>query len=285
MCTFASSKPTCTVAESCIQKYIACIDNVALTNSSCVGTANLRVSLNAVESGSELYNASAAWTDCKYRACTTFNQTAGNCSFHYGNVCRSPVNFLGTVMIKGSFTAILADATKREQFAVALDADISLRLRISGCFVTRMYVYGTTRPATERPRPTSAARRSQATSENMIIEYTAPGVTASNTALKTNLNALAADKTSTWLSSTATVYTSLTAGQTVASLGFIGAAEGSGSGAFSSGKFKSIIAANPPGPVTPPSPPSPTSTTKSGAAVQSVLAAIIVAVLSYPMLF
>jgi hypothetical protein len=268
MCTTPTTKPSCATATKCVTDVMTCL-NKASGDMTCSNLKDLHLSILSLESGLKLYNESMAYYACRYRSCSLINETAGNCTISYDSVCVAPVIFRGTLLLKGNFTAILASPEQRELLAKAIEKDLIKTLGFVDVFVNRLYAYGT--PENLRPpfRTRAPATRRRQGDQALVIEYEVPGVSSKNTNFNSKLAVVAAN--GNWLVEAKSEYSTLTGGQT---LTFLGASEGTGSGAFSSGKLNSLVGSLTPAPV--PVTPSPTS----GAAMQSLLAAAVVALLS-----
>jgi hypothetical protein len=206
----------CTRANECIGKFLTCL-NGAVDSTGC-GTvlADLKLSLLSVTNG-ERYNLSAAYKSCVATSCALVNESysggGANCTLDVTTLCVSPVNFIATLLLRGSFTAILADAGKRSRFEAALVSDLIRALNIDRITIRRMYIAGSKRQALQ----------------TLVVEVQVPGVSANNAAFAAAFTALK-NSGSSWATSANAVYRAET-GQDLVVLG-VGA--GGASSAFSS---------------------------------------------------
>jgi hypothetical protein len=226
------------------------------------------------------WNTSTAFSVCAHRTCVILNQTAGNCSVDANKLCPSPVKFVGTMIFFGGFlgTFNLVDAR------VNLERDISAFL---GFPVKVLRVY-TQVPAAGAPAGQSL----------LVVEFEVEGVNSRNTALNAKLSNLRNSPTLAVLPLFRAQYQ---AANGDADPVFVGVSGGLGSSAFSGTGIEGGVGRGPsipagsgatttgtPGtgstaaPTTTGSQSSSSGTTApgSGAATQSLLAAVVVAVLS-----
>jgi len=173
--TATAVRPNCSKTTSCTALYILCMDTVDANNT------DLHLSNIAIASG-ELYNTSVAYTDCKYRTCAIFNQTApsdsATCTTPYATVCTSPVTTSFTLRIEGNFSAIFANKTLVEILRLAIQLDLT---NVLGFDVTVTNI----------------------SQGSLIVAFTVP-VAASNPLLATRLSV--ASTSATWLTNTQTTY-------------------------------------------------------------------------------
>jgi hypothetical protein len=228
------------------------------------------MSLLNVASGKQLFNESDAYKSCAASACHWLNATfagAGtNCSLNTENLCLSPVVAVATILFRGNFTAILADAAKRAAFADAIGRDMSRALRVL-CRVRRMFIAGTRRQA----------------QQTLVVEIEAPGVSASNPAFKAAFDAVAANP-GAFLTEASASYASLTGG----TLTILRIGTGGSSTAFSSIPIPTTArpattnsSVPPPTPETTRAPVvAPGSSSTSGSLARSLAAAALVAIVS-----
>jgi hypothetical protein len=277
-----SGTANCSTTSMCVSVVTACL-NTASDNTACTYLRDLHLSILDVESGASLFNNSAAYIGCKYTACMLVNATAGSmCNLTYMDLCPSPVSFIGTLILTGSFgfQQFLVTPAVRRLFATALATDLARALGISVVRLLRLWIHGEAIPA----RCTGAACR-RAGSEKLVSEFEAVGVSGNNAALKSNMAALKSGD-SAWLASTLTYVKTV---DSTAQISFGGISAGGVSSAFASqgGLSAAVVAvpttggsttASTTGGGTPPTTGS--GTTTSGAAVQSILAAVMVAVMS-----
>jgi hypothetical protein len=224
----------CTRANECVGKFLMCL-NGAVDSTGC-GTvlADLKLSLLSVTNG-ERYNLSAAYKSCVATSCALVNESfiggGANCTLDVTTLCVSPVNFIATLLLRGAFSAILADSTKRSKFEAALLADLFRALKIALITIRRMYIAGSKRQALQ----------------TLVVEVQVPGVSANNAAFSAAFTALK-NSGSSWATSANAVYKAET-GQDLVVLG-VGA--GGASSAFSSIPIPTTA-----------SPPTPAPTTRS----------------------
>jgi hypothetical protein len=265
---------SCSATSMCVSVVTACL-NSASDNPNCIYLRDLHLSILDVESGASLFNNSAAYTACKYQACVLVNATAGSaCNLTYMDLCPSPVSFIGTLILTGSFgfQQFLVNAAVRRLFATALATDLARALGISVVRLLRMWIHGDAIPA----RCTGAACR-RAGSEKLVSEFEAVGVSGNNAALKANMASLKSGD-SAWLSSTLTYVQTI---DPTAQISFGGISAGGVSSAFASqGGLSAAVVAIPTTGGSSAGSTTGTTGTSSGAAVQSILAAVMVAVMS-----
>jgi hypothetical protein len=264
--------PNCTVSAKCIATKMLCM--TAASEEGCADLKDLKLS-NLAIAGGQLYNASTGFKACKYEACKMLNATVsgGNCSLNFDELCASPVKYVFALLIKGKWSKFISDAAKKLGLSNALAADMSRKLRFV-CIVKTLFIRSNRRRQTE---------------SNLAVTFEASGVTANNADLKAAIASAQTDKT--FLTSTQSVYVAENPGE---SFTVVGISAGSASSAVFS-KVASKVASRTTATTTTTTGTTATSTTtttgttatsttgsdssRSGAATQSLLAAVVVAVI------
>ena len=272
--TCAAGNSNCTRVTECIGALTVCM-NAASDSASCTGLSDLHFALLAAESAGE-WNTSTAYTVCKYRTCELLNQTAGRCLVEGTKLCPSPIKFVGTMLLFGDWSNVDLTAAKTN-----LEADFSA---FFGYLVKIIRIYTQAVPT-----------RRQSNGQLLVIEFEVQGANARNSGFTQKLTNLRNSPDITaQLSSFGQQYKIANNG---ASPIFVGVSAGLGSSAFSGTGIAGGVAAGPtlptpaggtPNPATfgPSSSSNPGSASSSnppagsGAATQSLLAALAVAVLS-----
>jgi hypothetical protein len=190
-CTF-KSYPNCSTITTCTTQFITCSNN--LTDNTL-----LYMSVVSINAGS-LYNQSLAYAACQNYACNVWNfsNTNASCAIAYSSVCVSPAIFIGTLVISGNWTAIVANATALAITQAALAKDLSAVLGFPATIIS-------------------------AVAGSLIVTFSVP-CSGNNAALQAGLAAAKAG--TSWLANTQSAFTSLGGVGTLTVLGI--GAQGSG---------------------------------------------------------
>ena len=162
----------------------------------CTYLKDLHMSLLQVSAGT-LYNESAAYSACVARGCYMLNMsTSDNCTLDATvkkSLCASPVSFKGEMRLRSSgWTAVIAAAAATVREALRGDLAKALRIALDALQITDMRVLAVSR------------RRRQDAQEDLVVGFTAEGVSANNQAFAAALAAAAAN--TDWLVATVAAY-------------------------------------------------------------------------------